>query len=199
MLQTHGYDWRRNLKYMAMAFYRPNAVITALLAEDIPLYSIIPFVIYLLVGWLGTLVAVLWGTSPEVSVNPFPTITHVAPTDYYRLKFVLYPLLNLAALCVFVAIAWLLTRLSAFRRVSVRKATLFLMFLSTIGIVTIIVESLPIPMMIFTILMPLVGMIAVAYLSEFVRRQGALRHYEALLFSLISLTCCYMFRALAMR
>jgi hypothetical protein len=195
----YHYKWRRNLTYMAMAFCRPRAVIIALLNEASPLYSVIPFVGYLIVGMLGTSAAILQGLSPDDSANPFPLLIPFASSDYYRFKLVFYPLLNLVALGLFAAIAWLLSRLSAFRKVSARQATLFLMFLSTIGIVAIMIESLPLPPIISSILIPLIGVIAVAYLTEFVHRQAALAHRKALVFSLISLTCYYTFRGVTMR
>ncbi len=108
-------------------------------------------------------------------------------------------MLNLAAVGVFAMIAWILSRLAAFRQVSASKSTYFLMFLSIIGILAIILESLPIPIMIESLLIPLVGLMALAYMAEFVHQQAHLARCPAFVFSLISLTGYYLFRGLTMR
>ncbi len=185
--------------YAAMAFYRPKAVVSALLGEASPLYGVVHFAVYLLIGMLGTLAAALQGLPPGESANPLPNLIPWPLSNDYRVKLALYPVLNLAAIGVFATIAWVLSRLRAFRKVSVCKATRFIMFLSTIGIVAIIIESLPVPMMITAVLIPLIGMIAVAYLTEFIHRQATVARYQALVFSLISLTCYYAFRGVTMR
>lgn len=192
-----SYKWQTNLKYMLMAFYRPDTVITGLLTESSPFYCIVPFVIYLIIGMVATFVAVIQGASPNDSANPFPT--PILPPDYYKPKLVLYPFFNIIAVIFFATVAWILSHIHTFRRVSVRKAVLFLMFLSTIGIVAIIIESLSASQMIISIVMPLVGVIAVVYLAEFIHKQAKLARYQALIFSLISLTCYYIFRGLTMR
>lgn len=192
------YSLRKNINYMAMAFWRPQWAIDQLLRETSPLYGVLPFLLYLLAGEVCNFLAATQGLSPNPSSNPFPTLVPFQEANYYYTKLILFPLLCIVSLVIFTGAIYLLSRLSWFRDVSTTRCTFFLMFLSTIGIVILICESPWMPFAIQFYAPPIGGLICAVYLIEFIHEQAKISRIGSTVISILSLTAYFAFRGVTM-
>lgn len=193
------YSFKKNIIYMAQAFYQPRLVITRLPQETSPLYSIIPFTIYIIVGEANNFIAAVRGYSLQDSSNPFPKVLLIQNVDSFYARFILFPLLSILALGIFAAVVHILSRLRWFRGVSALKCTLFLMFLSTIGIVILICEAPWMPAILRFYAPPVGGLLSILYLDAFIHEQANISRMKSLAMSILSLAFYFVFRGLVMR
>lgn len=193
-----NYSLRKNLSYMAMAFYRPKLIVDIFLKEISFLYSVVPLIIFTI--WYETLYILGYFIiqSPH-SINLITKIFHVSNTQYAFYQIFLFPIVHIVAFIIFFGLIYTISRRLRLYKIDAVKTIFFFIFIfNTIGLLSAVVDTLNIKWESEFLLYihPFTGIIFLAYLMEFIHKQTEINRWKSLVLCIAPLTIFLAFRVI---
>ena len=193
-----NYSLRKNLSYMAMAFYRPKLIIDIFLKEDSFLYSVVPLIIFTI--WyeiLYTLDYFIIKNPPSISL--ITKFFHVSNTKYAFYQIFLFPIVHIVAFIIFLGVIYAISRPLRLYKVDTVKTGIFFIFIfNTIGLLSAVVDTLNIKLQseLLLYIHPFTGIIFLAYIMEFIHKQVEINRWNSLVLCIAPLTIFLAFRVI---
>ena len=193
-----NYSLRKNLSYMAMAFYRPKLIIDIFLKEDSFLYSVVPLIIFTI--WyeiLYTLDYFIIKNPPSISL--ITKFFHVSNTQYAFYQIFLFPIVHIVAFIIFLGVIYAISRPLRLYKIDTVKTVIFFIFIfNTIGLLSAVVDTLNIKLQseLLLYIHPFTGIIFLAYIMEFIHKQVEINRWKSLVLCIAPLTIFLAFRVI---
>ncbi len=195
-----AYSFLQNLRYLAMIYFRPRALIESYAREKSLLYGIVPFALkVLLIDEPLYFLAYLDDARP---VSPLPKVLPIPDAQYYLWVTALSPILNIMDVLLFAGLMVIAARMPGLSRISPGKVTSFFLCAGAgLGLPAVLVDQLyqrwPQPGL--TWVHPLVGMVSIAYLAGFLRCQAGLSWQRAAPLAFSTVLTFLLFRIILFR
>lgn len=192
MIPTSTYSLNKNLRYMVMAFVQPLRLIDAMQREPSIFFGLVPFFIEKLLYQIAYILDCYKERSPSLI-----GASSLLGNHYIQYKPFLAPLLEVVNLFIFVAVIGSLARLRRYEKFDIIKATTFFMFLATFGLLAFAADMIYTYAYSLNVLLwlhPIIGAVALIYLTLFVSRQARLTRWRSFLLALPAWMAYFVFR-----
>lgn len=195
------YSFKRNLKYMGEAFWRPKVLLNNLLNEGLLLlYAILPLILFT-IGY-ETLYIIDFLMQKPFAL-PFVNLLRLITTSdiqYYFYQMILFPIVHLVDFIVFWIVVNKLSKIFRDTPINSLKITYFSVFTwNTIGLISLFGDVLLhiYPSWVFLLFThPLCGLIIVIYGVFFLNKQSGISKGKATILYTISWISFIIFRML---
>ncbi len=194
------YSLPRNLRYLAMAYYRPGALVEEFARETSLLYGLVPFGLkFFIVDELLYFQAYLANAR---TVSPLPKVLPIPDEGYYLWVMILGPFMNALGAALFAGVIAAAARLTGWNRIMPLKATAFFLCVgASFGLAAVVVDQVyhrwPLPVL--TWIHPLAGLVSIGYLAAFLRCQAGLLRWQALALAVLASLIFLGFRIVLFR
>ena len=190
-----NYSFRKNLRYMAMAFYRPKAVIDLFLQESSFLYSVVPLIIFTVLFETGYVLDYIF--EAPAFFHLLAGILGIPDAQYDLYQIFLIPIVHIADFFIFGGVIYAVSKLLRIHKVDTVKTVLFFMFISnTIGLLGFATENLAINGKIDFLLyvQPIYVIVPLVYMMDFIHKQAGASRRMSLVPSILGLSLFLGFR-----
>ncbi|HEX6384330.1 MAG TPA: hypothetical protein VF177_06650 [Anaerolineae bacterium] len=196
VVKARRYSPRQNLDYVRLAFTSPRRLLEGFLLETSLLYGLVPFAIFVIAYEF----LYVWNYLQQRPLA-FTRLLPVPEQAYYLYQALFAPLINIADVLVFAGVLTMVAQLAGCPGIDTKKVTSFFMFMATFGLIAFVGDIIscvrPLPILIY--LHPLVGLISLAYTTEFIHRQAMVSRGKSLAILLPAWVAYFLFRMVFFR
>jgi len=122
-----NYSFRKNLSYMARAFYQPNIVIDLFLKETSSLFAIIPLIVFTALFEIGYILDYIFET--PAFFHFLGNILKIPDNQWNLYQIFLFPVVHIADFFIYGGLIYTISRVLRIREVDIVKLTLFFIFI----------------------------------------------------------------------
>ena len=190
-----NYSLKKNLSYMAMAFYKPKQIIDIFLKETSFLYSAVPLIIFTIFYEILYILDYLFEVPGFIHI--IAKVFQIPDVQYNLYQIFLFPVIHVVDFFIFFGIIYAISRLLRSYRVDILKTVFFFIFIfNTIGLLAAVAGTLyfmwKLEFLIY--IEPICGVIFIIYLMEFIHKQAEINRWKSLVLCVMSLTITLAFR-----